>query len=694
MPPDPTTRILEGYARVLVAAGPLLVLGVVAADRQWADHPGMLAAVLVAVALLRAGPVRLSKFSYLTQTAVPALVAALAAPPSIGILGLVGGVLVADLGWLRKPVRAGAVNAGREALAFAVAYGFYALAIRLSGTASLSLDLLAPAVILAGVYFSVSRVLFYLSLIVRGKLEHEERLFILRWEVVSFLITLLSSAIVVWALTQLSLAGWAVVGLALTVSGLVLRTMLEEAIGAEDLNKVHAMQGTITSNLSLRLSYEQIEQLAYRLLDWGDFRIYRRSPEGAVLAYRAQQGRPGRGEPDPGLAALREGVLGDGEPAIVDDTHLTPVLRRPDPNVRTVVCYPLRYADRVIGTLELEHHKRFHYRARDRSALAAVAAQISTAIHIAELRRPLLETVEQIGAQIHSLARGANSLRTSAHALQLASESMRRESSGQEAFARSGLEATAELGRLAEAAASAGARASIVSETAAAAAARHRAQVEEAVDRLLRVQAFVGESSRSVTALGAATARIRAFLATIQEIAELTNVIALNASIEAHRAGESGRGFAVVAEEIRQLAMQSAQAGADASRLVSDISREVEGVAAQMGRGESLVAGVGELSSDTARALDVIVTAALEAGQQARAIAGGEAAHEAQSKRLAEQIRLLAEVAKRARGQIESLSREAGEASRGQVELEVAIGKLERVAGELSDIARHFAVEE
>src|SRR5439155_1308286 len=120
-----------------------------------------------------------------------------------------------------------------------------------------------------------------------------------------------------------------------------------------------------------------------------------------------------------------------------------------------------------------------------------------------------------------------------------------------------------------------------------------RARVEEAVDRLIRVQAFVRDSNRSVTALGAATARIRAFLATIQEIAELTNVIALNASIEAHRAGESGRGFAVVAEEIRQLAMQSAQAGADASRLVSDISREVGGVAAQMDRGETLVAGGG-----------------------------------------------------------------------------------------------------
>ena len=690
---DSTTRLMERYARVLIAAGPLLAIGAAAADPRWVDYLYALVAVIVAVAILRAGPVRLSKFSYLTQTGVPALVAALAAPPAIGVLGLVAGVLVADVGWLRKSLLAGAVNAGREALAFGVAFGFYALAVKVSGAQGLSLELLAPAVILAGVYFSVSRLLFYLSLIVRGKLEVTERIFILRWEMVAYLVTLIAGAVTVWALTQLSPAGWAVVAVALLVSGVVTRTLLEEAIAAEDLNKVHAMQGTITSNLSLRLSYEQIEQLAYRLLDWGDLRIYRSEPGGAVLAYRAQQGRPGRRDPDPGIATLRGEVLASGEPEIIDDTRQTRILAHADPDVRTVVCYPLRYANRVIGTLELEHHKRYHYRARDRSALAAIAGQISTAIHIAELRRPLLETVEEIGSQIHSLARAANSLRASAQALQLASENMRRESSGQEAFARSGLEATAELGRLAEEAAQAGARASVVSEAAATAAAQHRQRVEEAVDRLIRVQTFVSDSNRSVTALGAATARIRAFLATIQEIAELTNVIALNASIEAHRAGESGRGFAVVAEEIRQLAMQSAQAGADASRLVSDISREVGGVAAQMGRGETLVAGVGELSADTARALDAIVTATLEAGQQARAIAEGEAAHETQSKHLAAQIRQLAEAAQRTRGQTVSLSREAGEATRGQSELELAITKLERVAGELRDIARHFAVE-
>lgn len=684
---------MEHYARALSIAGPALVVATAVTDDRWIDHPVALLLVMFAVALLRIAPVRLSKFSYLTQIGIPALTAAVATPSSVALLGLIGGVFLADLAWMRKPLQVSTVNAGREALGFAVAYGFYALALSLSGAQSVSLDFIAPFVVLAGTYFAVTRVLFYLSLIMRGKLEVEERLFILRWEIISFLMTLLGCAIIIWALTQLTVAGWIVVASALAVSGLVTRALLEEAISAEDLNKVHTMQGTITANLSLRTSFEQIEQLAYRLLDWGDFRIYRTGAERPTLAYRGQQGRPNRIAPDPGLEPVRSRVLLNGEPLVVDDTARERLLQYPDPGVRTIAFHPLRYADRVIGTLELEHHKRHHYRARDRSAMRAIASQISTAIQIAELRRPLLETVEKIGAQINALARAANSLRSSALALQLASENMRRDAASQESFARTGLEATAELGRLAESAAEAGAQAARVSAGAADAAGKHRAEIELAVDRLVHVQAFVADSSRSVASLGATTGRIRAFLTSIQEIAELTNIIALNASIEAHRAGESGRGFAVVAEEIRQLAMQSAAAGADASRLVSDISSEVSGIAAQMERGEQLVEDVGELSGDTARALDAIVRATREAGTQSQAIADSEVAHEAASRRLATQIRQLADASLRARGQTESLAREAGEATRGQAELEAAISQLERVAGELRGIARHFAVE-
>jgi len=693
MSADPSIKLMERYAQLLMILGPVLAVASAVADPAWLSQPVTLLALLAAVAMLRAGPVRLSKFSYLTQHGVPALVAVLIAPPSAGVLALVGGVYLADVLWLRKPIRAGAVNAGREALAFVVAYGYYALALRLSGTSQLSLEFLAPAVILCGVYFAAGRVLFYLSLLLRQKLEVEERVFILRWEVVSYLVTLLAAGVVGWALSSLIPAGWVAVLLALTVSGLVIRTLLEEAISAEDLNKVHAMQGTLTSNISLRTSFEQVEQLAYRLLDWGDFRIYRNLPGGATLAYRASQGRPDRAEPDPGLGRFRARVFGGSDAIVIEDTRRDAALVRPDPSVRTVVIWPLRFAEKTIGTLELEHHKQYHYRARDRSGMAAIANQISTAIHIAELRRPLLETVEQIGGQIHALGRAANSLRSSALALQRASENMRREAGSQETFARSGLEATAEIGRLAQVASAASDRAATVSASAAGAAAKHRQSIEDTVDRLLRVQGFVADSSRQVTALGSTTVRIRAFLASIQELAELTNVIALNASIEAHRAGEAGRGFAVVAEEIRQLAMQSAEASADAGRLVADISGEVSGIAAQMGRGEDLVAGVGELSAETARALDAIVTATNEAGQEARSIALAETAHTAASRRLSEQITAIAETAQRAKGQTESLAREAGEATRSQSDLETAIRELERVAGELREIARHFAVE-
>ena len=182
-------------------------------------------------------------------------------------------------------------------------------------------------------------------------------------------------------------------------------------------------------------------------------------------------------------------------------------------------------------------------------------------------------------------------------------------------------------------------------------------------------------------------------LESIQELAELTNLIALNASIEATRAGDAGRGFAVVAQEIQRLALQSAQASEEAGRLAEDITASVSAIVHEMGRGETLVAGVGQMSGDAARALDAIVQATGEAGDHARTIAESEAAQEAGSRQLADQIRKLAEVSVHWRSDTEALASQAAEASRGQAELEMAIGELQRVAGDLQSLARHFAVE-
>ena len=101
--------------------------------------------------------------------------------------------------------------------------------------------------------------------------------------------------------------------------GLLFKKTLEEAIAAEELNKIHAMEAVITSNVSLVDSFGRIERLAHRLVDWGDFRIYRAQDGALSLAYRGAIGRRDRGEPSSDIGTLREGVVATGEPVIIDD---------------------------------------------------------------------------------------------------------------------------------------------------------------------------------------------------------------------------------------------------------------------------------------------------------------------------------------------------------------------------------------
>src|SRR5207253_9962541 len=78
---------------------------------------------------------------------------------------------------------------------------------------------------------------------------------------------------------------------------------------------------------------------------------------------------------------------------------------------------PLKFGDQVIGTLELEHHKRKTYRSKDVVTIATFANQLATAIHITELRRPLGEPVETLTQQLGTLARAAKAMREAASAV-------------------------------------------------------------------------------------------------------------------------------------------------------------------------------------------------------------------------------------------------------------------------------------
>ena len=136
-----------------------------------------------------------------------------------------------------------------------------------------------------------------------------------------------------------------------------------------------------------------------------------------------------------------------------------------------------------------------------------------------------------------ALARVTDSLRASALAMADASQGMRHGAGELETFVSGGLQATDSLGAASRAMADQGALAATASGTAAEVAAQKRAVIGEAIDRLVELNGFVSASADQVAGLGAMTSRIKGFIGTIREIADLTNLIALNAAIEAARAG-------------------------------------------------------------------------------------------------------------------------------------------------------------
>jgi methyl-accepting chemotaxis protein len=130
--------------------------------------------------------------------------------------------------------------------------------------------------------------------------------------------------------------------------------------------------------------------------------------------------------------------------------------------------------------------------------------------------------------------------------------------------------------------------------------------VDETISVMNSIARRVTDTAKSVENLGSRSEQIGEIVGTIQDIADQTNLLALNAAIEAARAGEQGRGFAVVADEVRALAERTTKATKEISEMIKTIQKETSVAVVAMEEGVSEVAKGSEKAAESGKALERI----------------------------------------------------------------------------------------
>ena len=205
---------------------------------------------------------------------------------------------------------------------------------------------------------------------------------------------------------------------------------------------------------------------------------------------------------------------------------------------------------------------------------------------------------------------------------------------------------------------------------------RGETQMQEVAAHMTRLTETVTRASATIESLGQRSGEITTIVKVIKDIADQTNLLALNAAIEAARAGEQGRGFAVVADEVRKLAERSGNATTEISHMIDSIQRDTGAAVNSMQSGSQLV-------KEGVERVD-------EAGKAMRAITSNTQQIVAVTEDIAVSVREQSTASSDIASRIERIARLSESSDAASASTHAEAQALQQVAGELRGAMRRF----
>ena len=253
-----------------------------------------------------------------------------------------------------------------------------------------------------------------------------------------------------------------------------------------------------------------------------------------------------------------------------------------------------------------------------------------------------MDTLQPLVAQIKSDAGsvGEAAARVASAASDVSS-SAREQSEAGAATAASVEQVTVSIGQVADSTRETAA----ITEQASTLARDGRSRADTTSQEILAAERSINDSAVQIEQLSQRSDQISSIVQVIREIAEQTNLLALNAAIEAARAGEQGRGFAVVADEVRKLAERTSASTVEIGSTIQAIQTEVRSAVEQLGTSREAVQRSVRMTTETAEALGQINDGAQSTSARVADIAAAAGEQRIASQDIARNIERIAQMA-------------------------------------------------